>query len=401
MSIKYIDTVELKGKRVFLRVDFNVPLDPEGNITDDTRIESVLPTIKYCLDQGAVLTIASHLGRPKGKVDKKLSLAPVARRLGELLEKEVGFLNDCLGPEVERTVSGLKPGEVALLENLRFHPGEEKNDPDFARSLAKVAELYVNDAFAVSHRAHASVAAIIRFIDECAAGLLMKEELDCFDQAMENPQRPMVTVIGGAKISGKLETLKNILKKVDKLIIGGGMAFTFLKAQDYQVGKSLVEEDLLKRASEIIGLSREKQIRLYLPVDCVIADRFSPDAESKVVPAQEIPEEWMGMDTGPATNLLFSEVMADARTIIWNGPMGVFEMEAFSKGTRSMASCLADSPAFTVVGGGDTIAAVRQEGKSAQISYISTGGGAFLELLEGKELPGIKALKEKTKGESF
>jgi phosphoglycerate kinase len=395
LSIKYIDTVKLKGKRVWLRVDFNVPLDPEGKITDDTRIRSVLPTINYCREQGAVLIIASHLGRPKGKVDKKFSLAPVASRLGELLEREISFLNDCLGPEVEKEVSGLKPGDVAVLENLRFHPEEEKNDPDFARSLAKTANLYVNDAFAVSHRAHASVEAITHFIDECVAGLLMKKELECFEQATENPQRPMVAVIGGAKISGKLETLNNILSKVDKLIIGGGMAFSFLKAQGYNVGKSLTEEDLLERASEIIRLSREKQIKLYLPVDCVIADRFSAEADHRAVPVQEIPGEWMGMDTGPATNLLFSEAMADARTIIWNGPMGVFEMEAFSQGTRSMASCLADSPAFTVVGGGDTIAAVRQEGKSEKISYISTGGGAFLELLEGKELPGIKALKEK------
>ena len=263
MSIKYIDTVKLKGKRVWLRVDFNVPLDPEGKITDDTRIRSVLPTINYCREQGAVLIIASHLGRPKGKVDKKFSLAPVASRLGELLEKEISFLNDCLGPEVEKEISGLKPGDVAVLENLRFHPEEEKNDPDFARSLAKTANLYVNDAFAVSHRVHASVEAITHFIDECVAGLLMKKELECFEQAMGNPQRPMVAVIGGAKISGKLETLNNILSKVDKLIIGGGMAFSFLKAQGYNVGKSLIEEDLLKRASEIIGLSREKQIKLY------------------------------------------------------------------------------------------------------------------------------------------
>lgn len=396
MSIKYLDTVELKGKQVWLRVDFNVPLDPQGNITDDTRIRSVLPTIKHCREQGAMLTIASHLGRPKGKVDKKLSLTPVARRLGELLEKKVDFFSDCIGPEVEKAVSELKQGEVALLENLRFHSGEEKNDPDFARSLAKAAEIYVNDAFAVSHRAHASVEAITHFIDECAAGFLMKKELNCFDQVMENPQRPMVAVIGGAKISGKLEALKNILKKVDKLIIGGGMAFTFLKAQGYQVGKSLIEEDLLERASEITGLAREKQIKLYLPVDYVIADGFSASAKRKVVPAPEIPGEWMGMDIGPATSILFSEVMADARTIVWNGPMGVFEMEAFSEGTRAMVSYLARSPAFTVVGGGDTIAAVQQEGKAAKISYISTGGGAFLELLEGKELPGIKALKEKS-----
>ncbi|UCD83658.1 MAG: phosphoglycerate kinase [Deltaproteobacteria bacterium] len=395
MDIKYVDEIELKGKRVWLRVDFNVPLDPEGKITDDTRIRSVLPTIKYCREQGAVLTIASHLGRPKGKVEKKFSLAPAAGRLGELLGKGVSLLNDCLGPEVEKAISELKPGEVALLENLRFHPEEEKNDPDFARGLARSADIYINDAFAVSHRAHASVEAITRYVGVCAAGLLMKKELESFARAMENPQRPMVAVIGGAKVSGKLETLKNILKKVDKLIIGGGMAFTFLKAQGYQVGKSLTEEDLREKAAEIAESARERGVKLYLPVDCVIADRFSPEAESRVVPAQEVPEEWMGMDTGPATNLLFSEVLGDARTIIWNGPMGVFEMEAFSGGTRAMASCVAGSSAFTVIGGGDTIAAVQQEGNPDKISFISTGGGAFLELLEGKELPGIKALQGK------
>ncbi len=392
-EITYLDRVNINKKRVFIRVDFNVPLDEFGNITDDIRIRSVLQTINYCMDAHAIVILASHMGRPKGKRDEKLSLAPVAKRLSRLLEKEVLFMNDCVGPEVEEAVRNAKPEDVILLENLRFHPGEEKNDDNFAKQLASLCEVYVNDAFAVSHRAHASVDAITKFAPISAAGFLMRKELQYFKRAMQHPQRPLAAIIGGAKVSSKLEALHNLIDKVDKLLIGGGMAFTFLKAWGYEIGKSLVEKEMLDIALDIIKLAKQKKIKFYLPVDCVVADRFEHDADSLVVPVQEIPPETICMDIGPATISLFSEALNDAKTIIWNGPMGVFEFEAFAKGTYSIAQVLARSRALTIVGGGDTDVAVHNVGETYQISYISTGGGAFLELLAGKELPALRALK--------
>jgi len=395
MAIRYIDEVnDLSGKRVFLRVDFNVPLDDKGNITDDTRIRAVLPTINYALDCNAKVIVASHLGRPKGEKNPKYSMAPAAKRLSRLLDKEVTLAPDCIGDEVQSLVDGMKPGDVIMLENLRFYPGEEKNDPDFAKTLAGLADIYVNDAFAVSHRAHTSVEAITRFVTVVAAGFLMKKEMGFFERSMQNPVHPLVAILGGAKVSGKIEVIDNLLNKVDKIIIGGGMAFTFLKALGYDIGKSLVEEPLLETALYAYNKAREKGIKFYLPVDCVVADRFDPSAEIKITPIQEIPSDWMALDIGPATVALFTEALQNAKTIIWNGPMGVFEMDAFSRGTFAMVSAVANSYALTIVGGGDTDVAVHRAGEFAKISYISTGGGAFLELLEGKKLPGIKVLEE-------
>lgn len=395
MAIRYIDEVnDLTGKRVFLRVDFNVPLDDKGNITDDTRIRAVLPTINYALDCNAKVIVASHLGRPKGEKNPKYSMAPAAKRLSRLLDKDVTLAPDCVGNEVQTLVDGMKPGDVIMLENLRFYPGEEKNDPDFAKALAGLADIYVNDAFAVSHRAHTSVEAITRFVPVVAAGFLMKKEMGFFERSMKNPVHPLVAILGGAKVSGKIEVIDNLLNKVDKIIIGGGMAFTFLKALGYDIGKSLVEEPLLETALNAYNKAREKGIKIYLPVDCVVADRFDPAAEIKITPIQEIPNDWMALDIGPATVTLFAEALQNAKTIIWNGPMGVFEMDAFSRGTFAMVSAVANSYALTIVGGGDTDVAVHRAGEFAKISYISTGGGAFLELLEGKKLPGIKVLEE-------
>jgi len=395
MAIRYIDEVQdLAGKRVFLRVDFNVPLDDTGNITDDTRIRAVLPTINYALDCNAKVIIASHMGRPKGEKNPKFSMAPAAKRLSRLLDKEVALAPDCIGETVEALVAAMKPGDVVMLENLRFYPGEEKNDAEFAKALAGLSDIYVNDAFAVSHRAHASVEAITRFVPVVAAGFLMKKEMGFFERSMQNPVHPLVAILGGAKVSGKIEVIDNLLNKVDKIIIGGGMAFTFLKALGYGIGKSLVEESLLETALNVYNKAREKGIKLYLPVDCVVADRFDPAAEIKITPIQEIPHDWMALDIGPATVTLFAEALQNAKTIIWNGPMGVFEMDAFSRGTFAMVSAVANSYALTIVGGGDTDVAVHRAGEFAKISYISTGGGAFLELLEGKLLPGIKVLEE-------
>ncbi len=394
MAFKSIDQVDIGGKKVFLRVDFNVPLDKTGNITDDTRIQAVLPTLNYALSKKAKIILASHLGRPKGKPEAEFSLAPVARRLGDLLKKEVPLAPDCIGPEVERMAGALKPGEVLLLENLRFHKEEEKNDPGFAQSLAKLAEVYVNDAFAVSHRAHASVEGMTKFFKEKAAGYLMRDELHYLGKVMEDPARPLVAVIGGAKVSGKLEVLKNLAPRVDKLIIGGGMAFTFLKAVGMDVGKSLVEDDLVSTAQGIIEEANRKGVKVFLPVDCVVAEKMDPSAPTKVVPVDKIPGNEMGLDIGPGTLFRFGEALRDARTILWNGPMGVFEMEPFSKGTLGLVEHIVKSGALSVVGGGDTDTAVHRSGKADQISYISTAGGAFLELLEGKKLPGVEALKE-------
>jgi len=396
MPIRYIDEIEnLAGKKIFMRVDFNVPLDDNQNITEDTRIRAVLPSINYALDYKAKIILASHLGRPKGERKEKYSMAPAAKRLSRLLGKEVKLASDCIGDEVRAMIDAMQPGDVLMLENLRFYPGEEKNDLDFAKALVNDCDIYVNDAFAVSHRAHASVEAITGFFPVVAAGFLMKNEMNYFDKAMKNPIRPLVAILGGAKVSGKIEVLENLCDKVDKIIIGGGMAFTFLKALGYNVGKSLVEEDLIETALRTYEKARSKGIKFYLPVDCVVADQFNPAAETKVTTIQEIPEGWMALDIGPATVTLFSEALQNAKTIVWNGPMGVFEMDAFSRGTFAMVSAVANSYALTIVGGGDTDVAVHRAGEYAKISYISTGGGAFLELLEGKKLPGIKVLEEK------
>ena len=394
MAFKSIDQLNIRGKKILLRVDFNVPQDEKGNITDDARTRAALPTIQHALAQNARLLLASHLGRPKGKPEAQYSLAPVARRLGELLRKEVKLAPDCIGPEVEKMASAMKPGDVLLLENLRFHKEEEKNDPNFAKSLAGLAEIYVNDAFAVSHRAHASVEAVTKFFKEPAAGFLMKEELHYLNRVMESPARPLVAIIGGAKVSGKLEVLKNLSLRVDKLIIGGGMAFTFLKAKGMNVGKSLVEDELLKTAQEILEAASKKGVKIFLPVDCVVADKMDPSARTQIVPVEKIPPDWMGLDIGPSTLNRFADALKDAKTILWNGPMGVFEMKHFSRGTMEMVQSIVKSGAVSVVGGGDTDTAVHKSGQAQKITYISTAGGAFLELLEGKTLPGVEALRK-------
>ncbi|MBI5560238.1 MAG: phosphoglycerate kinase [Deltaproteobacteria bacterium] len=392
-----IDDLDIKGKSVLIRVDFNVPLDDKGNITDDTRIRSVLPTINYALDENAKIILASHLGRPTGKNDTGLSLAPVAKRLSRLLEKEVRLAPDCIGTEVRKMVSEMNPGDIVLLENLRFHRGEEKNDDGFGRKLAELADVYINDAFATAHRQHASTVAVTNYVNTVGAGFLMKKELTYFSRAFENPVRPLVAIIGGKKVSDKIEVLTILCEKADKLIIGGGMALTFFDALGYEVGKSFSEKTVLTKAKEVLLKARKKGIKLYLPVDFVVADRFSPSAETKVVPYQEIPKDWMALDIGPATVTLFSEAIQSAKTILWNGPMGVFEMDAFSRGTFAMVRNVADSYALTIVGGGDTDVAVHRAGEFAKMSYISTGGGAFLDLIKGNDLPGITALKRKIK----
>jgi phosphoglycerate kinase len=390
--LSYVDEIEVKDKKVFVRADFNVPLD-QGIITDDTRIKSTLPTVRSVLDRGGSVILASHLGRPKGKVDKKYSLAPVADRLSELLGKEVMFIEDCIGKEVEEKAQHLKPGDILLLENLRFHPEEEKNDEGFARKLAGLADIYINDAFAVSHRAHASVEAITRFAGQKGAGFLIKNEITYFNKAMGEPERPLIAIIGGAKVSGKLEVLENLIQKVDKLLIGGGMAFTFLKAEGIEIGKSLVEDDLLDTARKVMKKADEIGAKVILPVDCVVANKVDAEAEYKTTTINDIPADWLGLDIGEQTLKLFKEAIKDAGTIVWNGPMGVFEIEPFSKGTYGVVDLVADSPALSIVGGGDTDVALHRSGKSDKISFMSTAGGAFLELLKGETLPAIKALE--------
>ncbi|MGQ9688856.1 MAG: phosphoglycerate kinase [Desulfobaccales bacterium] len=394
MKVKYIDEVDIKGKTLFIRVDFNVPLDRNRHITDDTRIRAVLPTINYALEEGAKIIVASHLGRPKGKPSEELNMVPVVRRLAFRLHRRVKLAPDVIGPEVDRLKEEMESGDVLLLENLRFHPGEEKNDPDFARELMKGVDVYVNDAFAVAHRAHASVEAVTRFAPICVAGFLMRDEVLYFHRSMEDPARPLAALIGGAKISGKLGALINLLKRVDKMIIGGAMANTFLKAQGYDVGKSLVDDNLIKTAEDLMLEAKKRGVKFYLPVDVVVADRLDRRAQTKITPVQEVPPEWIIADIGPATVTLFSEALQNAQTIIWNGPMGAFELDPFSRGTMAMVHKVADLYALTIVGGGDTDVALHKAGEFQKFSYVSTGGGAFIELLEGKKLPGIKALEE-------
>lgn len=389
-----IEDFDLRGKRVFIRADFNVPLDENLKITDDSRIRSSLPTINYAIDEGAKVILASHLGRPKGKPNPSFSLAPVAKRIQRLLDKEVLFLEDSVGSKVENTVSKMKEGSVVLLENLRFNPGEEKNDPEFARALSGLADFYVNDAFGAAHRAHASIVGIPKFLPS-AAGFLMKKEIEYLKGVVMSPVRPFVALLGGAKVSGKIGVLENLVDKVNKVIIGGGMAFTFIKAMGYEIGDSLVEDDMLDFANTIREKLIKNNVKFYLPVDCVVANSMESGAETKIVTTQEIPKGWRALDIGPASVRLFTEALQNAKTIIWNGPMGVFEVDAFSRGTFSIAHAVADAYALTIVGGGDTDHAVNKAGVSDSISFISTGGGASLQLLEGKELPGISALTDK------
>ncbi len=391
LSIRDLD---IKGKRVFVRVDFNVPLDKDLNITDDTRIRSVLPTINYAIDEDAKIILTSHLGRPKGKVDKRYSLASVARRLRRLVKKEVTFLPDCIGPKVEEAVGKMADGDIILLENLRFHPGEEKNDEEYCKSLAKLADYYVNDAFGVAHRNHASIVGITKFLPS-AAGFLLQKEIEYLQRAVNHPVRPFVAILGGAKVSGKIDVIRNLQDKVDKVIVGGGMAYTFLKAMGYNVGDSLVEDDMLALANDIRKGVISEGVKFYLPVDCIIAQSVEPGAEAKLVTTQEIPDGWKALDIGPASVKLFSEALANTKTILWNGPMGVFEVDAFSRGTFAIAHAVADAYALTIVGGGDTSLAVNRAGVSESMSFISTGGGAALELLEGKNLPGLVSLTDK------
>ena len=395
--IKYIDEIPLKGQRVLMRTDFNIPLDDSGNITDDNRIRAALPSIRHAIEAGARLILCSHLGRPKGQRIEKFSLRPVARRLGKLIGQEVSLAPDCIGAEVENQVNSISDGEVLLLENLRYHQGETKNDPGFAEALARMADVYINDAFAVSHRAHASVVGVPGLVKNCAAGFLIKQELLYFKKAMGEPARPLVAILGGDKISSKLGAIKNILNRVDKLIVGGAMANTFLTAQGLDIGKSLTEKELIDTAKALIDQARDKGIKLYLPVDCVIAQNLDTNAKTRIVPTQEIPDDWMALDIGPATINLFSEALYNAKTIVWNGPMGVFELDPFSQGTMALAYAVGNSQALSIVCGGDTDLAIHRAGEVENISYMSTGGGAFLNLLEGKELPGITALEEYSK----
>ncbi|CBK40865.1 Phosphoglycerate kinase [Nitrospira defluvii] len=393
---RIIEDVQLRGKRVIIRADYNVPLDDSLQITDDTRIRSTLPTINRAVDEGAKVILCSHLGRPKGKFDPKFSLAPVAKRLQRLLGKEVIFAPDCIGAAVEGLVAKMQPGDVMLLENLRFHPEEEKNDDGFSKALASLADVYINDAFGAAHRAHASTVGITKYIPEAAAGYLLKKEIEYLEGAVENPVRPFVAILGGAKVSGKIGVIENLGKKVDKVIIGGGMAFTFLKAMGLEIGQSLVENDMLDFAKGVQDHAFSSGVKFYLPVDCVVAASREPGAETKIVPVQEIPKGWYGLDIGPASVKLFSEAVQDAKTILWNGPMGMFEVDAFARGTLAMAHSVANAYALTIVGGGETALAIHRAGESESISFISTGGGAALELLEGKTLPGLAALPNRS-----
>ncbi len=395
--VRSVRDMDIAGKRVFIRCDFNVPLDDFLNITDDRRIKSAIPTIKYCLDQNCKVILGSHLGRPGGHIDSRLSLAPIAKRLSRLLIPTVQLSKDVVGSDTQEKAKNLKSGEVLLIENLRFEKGETKNSEDFAKKLADLADFYVNDAFGVCHRAHASVEAITKFFDEdhSAAGFLLQKEINFSKQLLKNPSRPFTAVVGGSKVSGKLQALKNLLPRVDKLLIGGGMAFTFLKAQGIEIGNSLVEEDLIDEAISVMAKAKELGVKFYLPVDVVAAESCSQDSTMKFVTSQEIPRGWMGLDIGPATTRLFREALNDAQTILWNGPMGVFEIQKFSRGSTQISHTIAEAHATTVVGGGDTADVVARSGDADDMAFISTGGGASLELIEGKELPGVKPLYNK------
>ncbi|MHB1000259.1 MAG: phosphoglycerate kinase [Armatimonadota bacterium] len=394
MNKKTVKDIDVKGKRVLVRVDFNVPLDENSKITDDTRIKAALPTIQYLIDNGAKTILVSHLGRPKG-VTENLRLNPVAKRLQELLGKPVKKLDDAIGPDVEAAVNSMSAGEVVLLENIRFYKEEEANDQDFAKKLASFADVYVNDAFGTAHRAHASTEGVAHYVPVSVSGFLMQKEIDYLGKAVTTPDRPYVAILGGAKVKDKIPVIKNLIDKVDVLLIGGGMAYTFLKAQGYEIGKSLLDESNLELTKELMSKAAEKGIKFELPVDVLAATELAPDAKTKVVPIAEIPADMMGLDIGPETMTKFRNYILDAGTVVWNGPMGVFEMEAFAAGTRAIAQAMADSKAVTIVGGGDSAAAVEQMGFADDMSHVSTGGGASLEFLEGKQLPGVVALNDK------
>lgn len=390
MNKKSVTDLDVKNKKVLVRVDFNVPLDAAGQITDDRRITAALPTIRHLLDQGAAVILMSHLGRPKGAPDPQFSLKPVAAHLEKLLGRPVVMAPDCVGPEVQQAAARLRPGDVLLLENLRFHNEETKNDPEFARQLASLADLFVNDAFGAAHRAHASTEGVAHYLPP-AAGFLMQKELEFLGKALEAPERPFIAILGGAKISDKIGVIDNLLGKVDQLLIGGGMANTFLKAQGFDVGESLVENDSLDQAADLL---RRGHGKLVLPVDVVVADRFDKDAQKQVVKANAVPAGWRILDIGPETVTLFGKALAPAKTVVWNGPMGVFEFPEFAQGTFAIARALADIQATTIIGGGDSAAAVEQSGLADKMTHISTGGGASLEFLEGRVLPGVAALND-------
>ena len=394
MELLHLKGLDLQNKKVFIRCDFNVPMDEFGNISDDRRIRSAIATINYCLDQDCSVILASHLGRPKGEVNEKFTLAPVARRLQQLLKRHVELAPGVIDDATMKMAADLPRHEVLLLENIRFEEGETKNDVELSKKLASMAEFYVNDAFGVSHRAHASVEGITQFFDDAhkSAGFLLEREITFFSKLINNPVRPFAAIVGGSKVSGKLEALVNLLPKVDKVFIGGGMAFTFLKQLGYDIGASLVEDDLLDEAQRIMDEAKKLGVKFYLPVDVIAAEKFEADAVSKIVTAQEIPDNWMGLDIGPATVRLYREGLNDVQTVLWNGPMGVYEMEKFARGSSKIAHFVADSYATTVVGGGDTADLVQRVGVDDEITFISTGGGASLELLEGKVLPGVAKL---------
>lgn len=392
-----LSSSDLASKRVLVRADFNVPLNEQRQITDDTRIRAALPTIQDLISKDAKVILCSHLGRPKGGADDKLRLNPVAQRLSELLGQEVLKCDDCVGDTVARTVESMQNGQVALLENVRFHPEEEKNDPEFAKQLASIADLYVNDAFGTAHRAHASTEGVTHYLRPAVAGFLIEKELEYLQNAIENPQHPLAAIIGGSKVSSKIGVIETLLEKVDKLLIGGGMVFTFFKARGLDIGKSLVEDDKLDLAKSLEAKAKERGVTLLLPTDVVVADSFAEDANSKTVSIEEIPDGWMGLDIGPDSVRTFKEALADCKAVIWNGPMGVFEFDKFAVGTEAIAKTLAEltqQGTTTIIGGGDSVAAVEKVGVANQMSHISTGGGASLELLEGKVLPGIAALDD-------
>ena len=395
LTIKDIDTA---GKRVLVRVDFNAPLDAAGQITDDTRIRAALPTIEHLLAQGAAVILMSHLGRPKGTPVAEMSLAPVAQALSKLLGREVEMAADCIGDKVTSQAAGLVAGQVLLLENLRFHAAEEQNDASFARALAGLADLYVNDAFGAAHRAHASTEGVTRFIDTAVSGLLMEREVAYLDEALKNPQRPFIAILGGKKISGKIEVIEHLLDKVDVLLIGGGMSYTFFKTMGLQIGDSLLEEDRLDTAKNILAQAEAKAVEFLLPIDCVVADRFAVDAQTQVVARDAMPEGWEGMDIGPETRKLYADKVAGGGTVVWNGPLGVFEMQPFAQGTLQVAEALVAATgagAMSIIGGGDTAAALTQAGLAEGMTHISTGGGASLECMGGRVLPGVEALADK------